>query len=112
MLALLLVPPRSPQDWSHWSFHHRASHDAIRKAIRDQLSVTLPEYVIDPIPNAAPRNFLENNQSAHTDMNDALNRPASDLENVDFTDEGQLRAWIYLHWQEHNVAENALHIGS
>jgi hypothetical protein len=112
MLALLLVAPRSPQDWSRWSFHHRQSHDAIRNAIREKLSINLPEYVLEPISDYAPRNFLENNQSAHTDMNGALNRPASDLEEVDFTNESQLRAWIYLHWQEHNVAENTLHIGS
>lgn len=72
----------------------------------------MPDYILDPIPGYAVKNFLENNQSAHTDMNGALGRPGTDLEDVDFDNESELRAWIYMHWQEHNVMENTLKIGS
>jgi hypothetical protein len=112
MLAILLNVPKSPADWERWAFHHRQSHDAIRGAINRQLNIDLPDYVLYPIADFAPKNFLENNQNAHVDMNQALARPASDLSELDFQNDHQLRAWIYLHWQEHNVAENALRIGT
>ena len=112
MLANLLNVPHSGEDWSRWSFHHRQSHDAIRKAIRDQIGKDLPDYVLDPISDYAPMTFLQNNYNAHVDMNGALNRPSSDLEEVDFNSPGQMQVWIYLHWQEHNVAENTLKIAS
>lgn len=112
MLALLLNMPQSAEDWARWSFHHRASHDAIRAAILAQKNTDLPDYLLDPIPLNEPKSFLQNNQSAHTDMNDVFGRPGSDLEDVELSDDHQLRAWIYLHWQEHNVMENTLRIGS
>ena len=112
MLAMILNVPRSPEDWERWAFHHRQSHDAIRRAILAKANIDLPDYVLYPIADFAPKNFLENNTSAHTDMNTVINRPGSDLEDVDFSDQRQLQAWIYLHWQEHNVAENVLGIGS
>jgi hypothetical protein len=112
MLALLLNMPQGAEEWSRWAFHHRASHDLIRQAIKVQLGINLPDYVLDPIPGNAVQNFLENNHSAHIDMNGVLNRPSVDLEDVDFEKENELRAWIYMHWQEHNVVENTLKIGS
>jgi hypothetical protein len=112
MLALLLNMPQSQEEWARWSFHHRQSHNAIRLAIRSQLSIDLPEYIIDPISSVAPNQFLAANQHAHTDMNGALGRQGSNIQDVDMTNERALRAWIYSHWLEHNTAEDTLRIGS
>lgn len=70
----------------------------------------LPDYVIDPIPREDVKGWLENNQNFHNDMNGQLNLQGSDLQDVDFNDQKQLQSWIFLHYQEHNSAEQALEI--
>jgi len=108
MLAALLNVPHSPTDWSRFSFDHRDSHDRIRAAINAQKNVSLTDYQIDPINPNNVQQFLDNNAQLHIDMNSALNLQSSDLGDVDFRDEKQLRAWIILHYQEHYDAEQAL----
>lgn len=112
MLALLLNTPQSDEDWSRFSFHHRASHDLIRQAIAAQHNVTLPPYPLDPIPFFAFKQWLENNQAAHVDMNGVLKAQGADIEDLDPTDARQLQAWIFLHAVEHQTAERILGIGS
>ena len=112
MLPLLLNMPRSVEDWARWSLHHRISHDVIRTAINTQFGLTLQPYPVDPIYLPDPRSFLQWNQSAHTDMNGALKTPGSDLEDVDFREERQTQAWIWLHFLEHQVIENRLGVAS
>lgn len=72
--------------------------------------VKLPEYSIDPIPSDDVKGWLENNQNYHNDMNGQLDLQGSDLQDVDFKDQKQLQSWIFLHYQEHNSAEQALEI--
>jgi hypothetical protein len=112
MRAALLNTPRSQEEWLRWSFHHRGSHDLIRSTIRQQNSVNLSDYIIDPISFQQPHGWLENNTQLHTDMNGVLGKPGVDLEDLDFQNDHQLRAWIYLHYQEHLTAETTLGICS
>lgn len=113
MLPILLNRPKDVEDWNRFTFNHRSSHELIRQAINKKFSVFLPDYQIDPFPfDVAPKQWLQNNQQYHTDMNSLLNTPGSDLEEVNLDNPRELEAWIYLHWQEHNVAENKLGIGS
>jgi hypothetical protein len=112
LLALLLNRPRNAEDWTRWSFHHRASHDAIVRAVQNTFSVTLPTRIIDPINFEYPKLFLEANQQNHQDMDNLLGVQSADLEDVDLNDERQLQSWIYLHWQEHQTAETRLGIAS
>lgn len=112
MLPILLNTPKSVDEWDRFSFHHRTSHDLIRQAIQTQFNVALPDYVLDPIPLNQPLFFLENNQQAHTDFDGILGVQSSDLEDVNLSDERQLQAWIYLHYLEHQTAENTLGIAS
>ena len=112
MLALLLNRPRDAEDWTRWSFHHRASHEAITRAIQNINGVTLPNYIIDPINFLYPKLFLEANQQYHTDMDNFLGVQSADLEDVELGDERQLQSWIYLHWQEHQTAETRLGVAS
>jgi hypothetical protein len=112
VLALLLNVPKSLEDWARFSFHHRQSHELIVKAIAKQKSIDLPVYIVDPISFQEPRLFLEANQQFHQDMDNALGVQSTDLEDVNLQDERQLQSWIYLHWQEHVTAENALGISS
>jgi len=112
MLSLLLSRPRTVEEWNRWSLHHKNSHDQIRAAIKSAGGRDLQPYFIDPISLTETKSWLEANQQLHVDMNGQLGIPGSDLQDLDFNDDHQTAAWIYLHWQEHNVAENRLRIGS
>lgn len=110
MLAALLNTPTSNEEWQHFSFDHRDSHDRIRAAILQQRNVNLADYQVDPINPQNTQQFLENNSNLHTEMNEVLRSQSSNVEDVDFNDPNQLRAWIALHYQEHLNAEQLLGI--
>lgn len=112
MLAALLNMPKTAEDWNRYTFHHRSSHDLIRKAIASQRGTNLQSYLIDPMAFQHPEQWLETNQQLHTEMNDVLAKPGVDLEEVDIKDERQLRAWLFLHYQEHLTAEQTLGVAS
>ena len=84
----------------------------IVQALNAQKKLSLIDYLIDPITLDQPQLFLVQNQQYHQDMDSTLGVQASDLEDVDFEDDHQLQAWIYLHWQEHVTAETILGIAS
>jgi len=105
---LLFNVPKSQPDWDAWSFAHRTSHSKIRNGIQVEKNINLNNYQVDPIDFGDIAGFLDRNQQAHLEMNQALNLSSSDLEDVDFQNEAQFRAWIAEHAQEHRDAENAL----
>src|SRR5574337_742349 len=112
MLASLLNIPKSPEDWAEWSMHHSKNHDDIRQAISAQYTKNLIQYLLDPVPQDPPEisSWLQRNQTSHNDMNSVLLLSGTDLESVDFSNEQQLAAWIYLHYQEHLSANISLRI--
>jgi|SRR5215469_2999953 len=112
MLAELLNVPHTVHEWNRFSFHHRQSHVLIRQAIFAQSGLNLVDYLLDPIPLNNPKGFLENNQQAHVDMDQALGSQSVNLLDVDLNDENEKTAWIYLHYLEHQTAEQILGIGS
>ena len=111
MLAYLLNTPRTPQEWSIWSYAHRDQEAQIRQAIQAKYGVNLTEYPLDPIALDDFPDFLNWNQRAHNDWNGVLGTQGSDLTQASLTDANQLEAWIYLHRREHETAANILHIG-
>ena len=111
MLANLLNPPKTSEEWLQFSFDHRDSHDRIRAAIAKKYNVNLTDYIVDPLNKEDPKTFLQNNASLHTDMNGVLKSQASDLLDVNFTNPEQLSSWLNLHYQEHRNAEQLLGIG-
>jgi len=111
MLANLLNPPKTDEEWLQYSYDHRDSHDRIRAAILQKYNINLTDYIIDPLNRSDPKTFLQNNASLHTDMNGVLKSQASDLLDVDFTNPEQLTAWLSLHYQEHQNIEQLLGIG-
>lgn len=72
--------------------------------------INLPDYVIDPIPDNDLKGWIERNQELHNDMNGQLGLQGSDLQDVDFDDQKQLQSWVYLHFIEHQSAEQTLGI--
>src|SRR6202044_721193 len=65
MLADLLNAPKTPGDWSIWSFSNRATITTLQGAILAQQGVTLTAYPLDPIDNI--ETFLERNQQSQAD---------------------------------------------
>lgn len=111
MLAYLLNAPRTPEEWSVWSYAHRDQHSQIRQAIQARYGVNLTEYTLDPIDLNAIPNFLNWNQRAHDDFNGVLGTQGSDLSQADLTDPNLEEAWSWLHYQEHFTAAQILHLG-
>lgn len=72
--------------------------------------VSLTEYSLDPIPTNDFSSWLQWNQESHTEMNGVLGLQGSDLEEVDFKNLQQLQPWIWLHFLEHQSAEQTLGI--
>ena len=111
MLPCLLNAPRTDDDWARWSWHHRQSHDAIVAAINAK-GGKLQTYQLDPIPVNAIADWLDRDQQAHNDMNSALGTQGADLTEVNFDNENETQAWIWLEYQEHFNVERALGITS
>ena len=110
MLVALLNVPNTDPEWAIWSFAHKQSHLAIAAAIKAQNGTALAEYQLDPIPANDVPGWLQRNQEAHNDMNGVLGVQSSDLLEIDLTDERQKQAWVYLHFLEHQTAEQRLGI--
>lgn len=110
MLANLLNVPQSPLDWEQFFWNNRTQIDEIRQAILKQFNVNLTEYILYPVAENSLQDFLINNSQSHQDFNAALRLQGSDLESVDFKDDKQLKAWIYLNYQELYSASAALGI--
>lgn len=72
--------------------------------------INLTDYVIYPVDSNHLKDFLENNQSLHSDMNAILGLQSSNLQDVDFSVENQKTAWFYSHYLEHQSAEQKLGI--
>jgi hypothetical protein len=106
-IQLLLNVPTTPREWTRWSFSHAQVHIAIRQALA-ALGAPTGDYILDPINPGAIEEWLSRVQQTHTEMNGPLGLQSSDLTGVDFNDEAQTVAWIYLNWQEDNAALQAL----
>jgi hypothetical protein len=112
MIVQLLNVPKTEEEWQVWSWHHRLSHAAIRQAALSQKNVSLTDYELDPIPAADVVGWLERNEQTHIEMNGVVGAQASDLQTVNLQDESQKTAWIFLHFLEHQTAEQRLGVGS
>lgn len=111
MLAYLLNVPVTAHDWSVFSWPHRDQHKQVLQAIQANNGINLTEYVIDPIPFDRFQDFLAANQKFHNDANGVLGTQGSDLTQVNPSDQNQLQAWIWLHYQEHRTWADILHLG-
>lgn len=63
----------------------------------------LTSYILDPVNLQDSRQFLQDHQLAHNAINGALGTAGNDLQDVDWNDEEQLRAWLDLNWTEHQT---------
>lgn len=73
-------------------------------------NINLTNYLVYPVDSQHLTDFLENNQSLHTDMNGILGLQSSYLQNVDLQEPNQREAWFFSHYLEHQSAEIKLGI--
>jgi hypothetical protein len=110
MLPALLNVPHTNDDWSHFSWDHRDSHDRIRAAIKQQFGVNLTDFQIDPMNPNDMQDWLNNNAQLHNDMNAVLGLQGQNLEIVDLSKDNEKASWINFHYLEHYYAESKLGI--
>lgn len=106
-LANIANVPHTDTELSIFSFANADSHLRIINAIRSKSGAMLLYSPVDPIPKADISTWGYMHQQMHNDMNSALGLAGNDLTDVDFSQPGQVAAWIELHFREHYAAENA-----
>lgn len=101
MLAVLLNVPRSPADWSEFSFHNYLEHQDIAAQLQAKKSVTVLGQVIDPIDFGDFQNWAERHDLLHTQINNVLGTTNYDFGFLDPNDERDVVGWIWLHALQH-----------
>lgn len=109
-LATLYNVPSSANELNVFSFSNQNEHVKIAAAFQLQVSVTTPQFVLDPIPLNDMGVWLQQHQVLHNIMNGLLGTNSNDLTDVNFRDPSQLSEWIWLHAQEHYQAADILRL--
>lgn len=94
-----------------WSLTHMASHRDILKAIFDQGAISLPEYILDPIPLQDMGTWIYQHQRMHQDMNQVFGISGLNLLNVDWQDPASRAGFVIGNATEHRQIANLLGIG-
>ena len=108
MLANLYNIPTTEKGFLEFSFANVDEHRKALSAIRSIYTITLQEYIIDPIPMFDFPAWAYRHQQMHNQQNQVLGIAGNDLTSVDFTKPDQLSSWISLHAQEHYQAASIL----
>ena len=103
-------PPDGEEGWKEYWFQHWIDHQQIVQAIKAKTGISLTMYIIDPWLADDKDGILERHQQYHTDMNGVLGIAGSDLTQVDANKPNELKAWLYLQYQEHLQAHTILNI--
>lgn len=109
-LATLYNVPGDGNEMNVFSFSNRDEHNKINALLLQKFGVTVPSFVLDPIPIFDMGAWLQQHQVLHNIMNGLLGTNSDDLTNVNFTDQSQLSEWIWLHAQEHYQAAAILNL--
>lgn len=105
-LATLLYPPPTKRGMDEWAYANVQHHRALNSAILRRRNISIGETQIWPIRQDSFQDFLRQHQQWHDALNGALGVAGVDLQNVDFTNDKERDAWIWLHFNSHrNYAE-------
>jgi hypothetical protein len=108
-IAGLFNVPETQADWSTWTFIHSAHHRDIAAAIFQQLSLTVPDAILDPV-DISDEGWLERHQAIHFAMDVILGIASYNLDEVDLTNKDEREAWVFLNAVEHRQAAGILGI--
>lgn len=106
-LPHVLYPAPTPEGFDGWFFDNHQQHVAINQAAMAK-NIKIGSYLIYPASLANVSDFLQQHQRWHNDMNSALGIAGNDLSEVDFSNDRQKDAWMFLHYQEHLAAVTLL----
>lgn len=109
-LATLYNIPNDENSLAEFSFTNADEHTKIARAVLTNYAVTLPLFVLDPVPLFDMGAWLYQHQQAHNQQNSVLGIAGNDLTDVDFTSPDQIANWIQLHVAEHIQAANILRL--
>lgn len=107
-LPSLFNVPLTREELDIWTFSNADEHQKIAAACLTQLSATIPQFPLDPIPVDDLGTWAYNHQAIHDAQNAVLGIAGNDLTTVDLNDTAQLSNWIQLHAQEHYQAAGLL----
>ena len=110
MIQDLLNVPRTPQEWSNFSFNNYLDHQLIDAGLKTKKKVMITSQVIDPISWNDIANWLARHQILHNDEAGPLGLQVYDLQSVDLLNPQEAAAWIWLHWISHSSAHTNLGI--
>lgn len=110
MLPLLYNVPTDQNSFMEMSFANVDEHRKIITAVRTLYSITIQEYIIDPIPMFDFSGWAYRHQLMHNQQNAVLGIAGNDLTAVDLTKPDEVAAWTNLHAQEHYQAASILGI--
>ncbi len=109
-LATLYNVPGTVNELNIFSFSNMDEHNKIAAAIASKYSISVPSFVLDPIPLNDMGVWLQQHQVLHNIMNGVLGTNSDDLTDINFRDPNQLSQWIWLHAQEHYQTGALLHL--
>ncbi len=84
---------------------------AVDVARTGRANLALPEYQIDPIDPNNPGPWDDLHQAMHQQFDELLGIAGFNLIEVDWKNEGERAAWIWLNAQEHYQAAQILGLG-
>lgn len=104
-LANIFEAPKLEEKSDVWAFSNNDSHIQIIQEIQSQLGLTLQIRPLDPMPTEGNLEFwLQTHQQSHNDFTSVLNIEGADLTDLNFKDEKAVKAWTFLHANEHRLA--------
>jgi hypothetical protein len=109
LATLLNIPTAGDfRTLNEMSFSNQDQHRQIARAVQAQQGIALNVYPLDPIPAYDLTGWLQLHQQAHNDMASVLNIGNYDLSSLDFQNQGQVAAWVRLHFSMHQQAAQIL----
>lgn len=110
-LPLLFAAPTDADSWQSWGFNHAANHLDWIKAVQDQKSQNLTEFLLNPLDPNNLGFWLYQHQISHNQVNQALGTQGYNLLELDWQDEDQFAEWLNQNGEEHQRISAALGIG-
>ena len=110
-LPILLNVPLDEQGFNVFAQSNDDLHLRFIEAINERTGLQLQRYLLNPIPQADVKGWLQREQQTHNDMNAVFGIAGSDLTDVNWQDKDQRDSWIQLHFSEMQQVAQELGIG-
>ena len=100
--------PQTPEEFAEWGYIHMAHHRDINRRIYELLSVSAPEFPLDPTPFPVTDYWAFVHQQMHSFQNAVLDIQGYDLLVIPKFDKSDWANWVYQNADEHQQADAKL----